>query len=569
MERIIQFLNFSMFGFLSNRRFLIWLLLSISIFFNYEKRVEAIETIQFRREGFIYDEKGLKIGDAHLELELFIETEKGIESKIYQTVSNDLGLYFFNIFIELDPKKIVALSIYWRNYQSKFSDKYLKFTPGFNPHWEFTRRYLDKDGALDEIPLSRVRDIKLISMENPIPDSVAKNLALKFSPILVFDEDKKELPANLEKYKFNHSFETYKLKGKEEEMEGQPPYKGKYLRLPDLKKFKKLASRKNAHIYYHARPRSTFYTGMQTGRLKDLRFDYYWYESVPEKYNGYVISYWFWYDNTEGPSFLGNSHQGGLQGLAILLDEKKRPLRILTLGHSQVLVDTSWRNINSINNHPILYVSHGFWSDGTNITIPNLPVKKEDFKSRKSIKVPVYKRVVDWFGFPRDRFPLLHEGKFKLIIPGHESWGTAQLRKEDLNRVLIGPGPDGPSENSRFIDFSKKVKGVWEKAIKWEEPGWINQKAFKDPDRHHNVEEGSSYFMGFSGRLGRHPFMFLKYFPIHYYGQSPMNVPFTIEPDNIFIYEYPRKDRSFFFDEEDPYGPFWRGNEKTPQFINK
>jgi hypothetical protein len=537
----------------------------ITLFLSHTQKAYAKDTIQIKREGFIYDEKGNKIGDAFLELQLFYKENGAIKSKIYETLSNDLGLYFFNIFIELDAEQIVAIRTFWKNYDTKFKDKYLKFTPGFNPYWEFTKDYIDNSYAVEKIPLTGIRDINLISMENPIPDAYARELALKFSPILVFDKDKKILPTNLEKYLYNHKVETYE--NKEKEKEGLPPYAGQILKFPDLKKFKSLKAKKDAHLYYHVRPLDTRYTGMQTGRMEDFRSDYYWYVYSQEKPSGYIISYWFWYDTTDGPSYLGNSHQGSLQGYAVSVAAAGTPNRLLTIGHNQVLVDTAWYNINSVNHHPILYVARGFLADGANVTVPNLPAKKRSFKERKSISVPLNKRFVDWFGFPRDSFPLLHYGKFKVIIPGQESWGTNKLGAGNLSQVLIGPGPKGDAKDANSFDFSKKIKNVWQKAIKWEEPGWINQAPFNDPDGHHNVDEESIFYMKFNGRLGGQPIQMMQIFPPHYFGQSPLNVPFINGRDNIFIYEAPRKERSFYFQEKEPYGVFWQGTVRTPQFV--
>ncbi len=516
--------------------------------------LSAQDMIQIRRQGFVYDLQGKKVHKAFMEMRLIYKENNQQKEKQYQTISNDEGLYFFNIFLEIKQQDLLAISIHWKNFASKYPSYQRKYSPGFNPYWEFTKEYLDRPGAIAKLPLTFVRDIRMISMENPIPNSVALQMAKRHAPILVFDKGKDHLPTNLEKFYHNHTKEQYKVKSKDKE--GLPPFKGDYLRFPDLAKFKKLAQNKESYLYAHVRPLPTFFTGQQTGRLEDFHAGNYWYGKKTE---GFVISYWFWYDRAEGPSYLGNSHQGDWQGFAVLLDKNKKPLRILTIGHGKIMVDTSWQNINSVNGHPILYVASGFASDGTNVTIPSIPVKGKKINDRLSIGVKLQKNMVDWFGFAKDKFPK-PGGSIKLLIPSSKVWGSFGLMPTQLGSVWLGA-------KDHTLDWSKKIAGSWQKLILWEEPGWVNQPADKDPDGHHKVPANSAFYMNFNGRVGRHPFRFLKYFMPQYIGQSPMNVPFEINENNIFTREYPRKDRSHFNYDKKSYGPFWQGNESTPQIV--
>lgn len=520
--------------------------------------------MQVKRQGFIYDEKGKVVEGALMKMKVFYKKNKDsskISTKLYETVSNDMGLYYFNIFLETSVERIVAIRISWANYASLFPQKVLKYTPGLNPHWEFTSEFIDNKYAEKKLPAVRVRDIRLVSMENPIPDKKARTLARRHAPILVFDDDKDHLPTNIEKFFYNYTLEEYAAKGNKPE--GRPPFQGKYMRFPDLSKYKKLARDKRSFLYAHVRPLPTYYTGRRTGRLQDFRPHYYWYEENPQKWSGYVISYWFWYDRTEGPSYLGNSHQGGFGGAAVYLDSKMNPQRILTIGHGRVLVDTSWRNVNTVQKHPILYVASGFWSDGSNVTIPSIPVDKESFDERLSIPVEISHGFVDFLGFAHDKFPALADGDFQLLYPGHNNWGPSRIDSQDLKQVKLGDG-------RQVVDFSTRLSRTWQRLVLWEEPGWVNEKADKDPDGHHKVAKESAFYMDFAGRLGRHPVLSMSYLPPQYRGQSPVNVPFVVTADNIFVREYPKRDRTYYPKGRDKakgkehYGPFWR-RESVPQ----
>ncbi len=501
--------------------------------------VQALQPYQFRREGFIYDERGGKVDGALLQLRIFFKDIQGkIDYKIYQTSSNDHGLYFFNIILDIAPEKIVATQIAWINYQQQFQNKYLRYSPGYNPFWEFTKEYLNHKNALPSIPVETVRDIRLLPMENPISSSTAEAVAVKYAPILVFAKDKEFLPSNIEKYFFYHSKEIYQVAKKNRA--GAPPHQGSYLRLGDSSKHAKLKELSSPFLYYHIRPMATHYTGEQTGRLEDFQPDYYWYDNKNSK--GYVLSYWFWYDSTSGPSYLGNQHQGGWQGYSVLLDPQFQPIRIATIGHNSILVDTHWDNINSVNGHPILYVAKGFWSDGSNVTIPNIPLNQKDLQAI-SIPVKTESSMINALGFAKDRFPLMKKGKFKVITPP-QNWN---LPGQLLASVALG------ADQNFLLDFSEHRALEWKKIVRWQEPGLVKSDEGKDP-----LQSEKTYYQGFHGRTGKDPFFHLQWLPLQFYGKSPTTPPFERSSANIFIREMPKEERYFSFYPGKHYGPFWR-----------
>lgn len=501
--------------------------------------VSSREPYQFRRQGFIYDEKGQKVNLAFMELTIYMKRSKNdteekdqkFQEKTYQTVSNDEGLYFFNVFLDIDPQSIIATKMTWLNYKKMFPEKAGKYSPGYNPFWEYTKDYLDGPNAVSSISLFMKRDISLLSKENPIDKRIARKAGMKFAPILIFAEDKKYLPSNLERFQFFYSRESYKVK--KNDRKGFPPHDGKYLRLKNEKEVKKLKKPGKPYLYYHIRPKESYYGGQQTGRLEDFFPKNYWYGKSSD---GYIISYWFWYDYSEGPSWLGNSAQGSFQGFAVSTDKNLNPERILTIGHGQILVDTEWKNIDQVDNHPILYVATGAWSDGSNVTIANVPVKSKGKQSAKEIKVKVESGFVNFLGFPKDIFPKLNPEKYKAIVPGKKLNSAIGLSPVEIAKIKIGK--NGELE----INLNEKNTVEWLKLVRWPEPGW-------------NADE--SFYQEFEGRIGRHPYYNFKWLLPHFYGKSPANVPFEKSNANIFIREYPHKDRFFFFKEGKHYGPYW------------
>ncbi|WCL47727.1 hypothetical protein [Leptospira sp. GIMC2001] len=411
------------------------------------------------------------------------------------------------------------------------------FSPGYNPNWF--------SFAKGEIITFR-HDFVFRSQENMIPDKKQMELAQKFAPIIILSRDKKEIPTNIEKYynKFSLSDTTPLLAA-----DGKPITRYEHNVLPymilpereDLENYK--IESDPTHIYVHARYANTTVSGTQAEALPGYRDDSnYWYEQGDGRI---VVSYWFWYDYNHGPSPMGNVHQGDLESYSVLCDPKGNPLRLMVTGHDHIMLDTEWKNINSVNHHPILYIGSGRKSDGGNPTSAY-----GDYEVKLEAGNAFFNALAD----PRDIFPNA-SADIKVIIPSN-------LSKSNLSRVLIGASP----ELGEYVNLSDKVIRNIDKLVLWEEPGWINKTSFEDPDGHHKVDEKVAFFLGFNGRIGKHPQKKTDYLRLKQFGISPRNAPFKLNIEQHFTYERPRIDRSHN-GREGNYGPKFIGNSLTPQFV--
>jgi hypothetical protein len=412
------------------------------------------------------------------------------------------------------------------------------FSPGYNPNWF---------GMASGEIVTFQHDFVFRSQENPIPDKKQRELAEKFSPLIVLDRNKLEIPTNLEKYHGQYRTGTYpsqlNSQGKAfTEYEGAT---SQYMILPERSEIANYEINSDpTHIYVHVRYASSFVSGTQAESLPGFRDDQnYWYDESDKRY---VISYWFWYDYNLGPSPLGNVHQGDLESFSVLTDSKGNPLRLMVTGHDHILLDTDWKNINSLNHHPILFIASGRKSDGGNPTSPygNYEVHLEAGNA-------LFNSLAD----PRDVFPD-PQGDIKVIFP-------PGLRLEDGKSVLIGPNKN----DGIYVDLASKAFRRIEQIVLWEEPGWINQPSFEDPDGHHRVDPKIAEFLKFPGRIGKHPKKKIDYFRIKQWGQSPRNVPFKTNIEQHYTYERPRTDRSYT-GRIGNYGPKFEGDSFTPQFTS-
>ena len=408
------------------------------------------------------------------------------------------------------------------------------YSPGENPFW-----FVNSDSeSKSELVLNHNFDFE--SMENPIPDKDQDSLASKFSPIIVLKKDKVNLPTNIEKYYRHHSALPMKKKKDSDAFEIFDPSKDFYLDLDSS-----LYNKGDTHIYYHVRPADTMLSGMSPNALPGFR-DNRNYRYLKGSGN-LVISYYIWYDFNAGPSPMGNNHQGDLESFAILVDSKGNPLRFMVTGHDHVMLDTSWTNINSIDNHPIIYIAHGRNSDGGNPTSPY---------GGYEVGLEAGNALFNSLADPKDIFPAIGPDS-QLIVPGN-------LNSDLLKNVRIGPGEWLDPKNTKYIDASPFVTRKIARLVKWEEPGWINKPAVKDPDKTHSVPEESAFFMNFAGRLGKNPHSELKILSLSQWGKSPVNVPFKMNDEQHFTYEKPSRDRC----EKARVGDYcekFKGDEKTPQ----
>jgi hypothetical protein len=412
-----------------------------------------------------------------------------------------------------------------------------KFSPGHNPNW-FTY-------SKGEI-LTFQHDFSFRSQENPIPSKIQIELAEKFAPILVMARDKKIIPSNMEKY-FGRVELGYSDSPKTKNgllYTRYEPEKTPYMILPDPTDIPNYNKESDPiHIYYHIRYADTYVSGTQAESLPGYRDDRnYWYQRGDGRM---VISYWFWYDYNYGPSPLGNFHQGDIESFSVLCDATGKPLRIMTTGHDNITLDTSWNNINSINNHPILYIASGRNSDGGNPT---------GAYGDHEVWLDAGSELLNKIADPKDIFPDPKKD-IQLILP-------KDLRKENLTNVLIGAS----TELGDIVDWSKMPNRSINRLIEWEEPGWIGEKAYLDPDGHHNVSEESAEFLKFPGKIGKHPYSEISILKFGKYGISPKNAPFKINIEQHYTYERPRTDRTYSGRWGD-YGPKFYGNSQTPQFL--
>ncbi|PJZ81152.1 hypothetical protein [Leptospira meyeri] len=446
-------------------------------------------------------------------------------------------------FLEVVPNQWTHLSIHLDGIEKVHG----KYSPGHNPFW------IQNTDSFSKNP-NVTHEFTFVSQENLIPNRKQEELAHKFAPILVFHKDKKYLPTNIEKYANFFQSKEYNLPNKDIRRKSLGQTTWNYVEFPDLRE-----TEKQTHLYYHVRYANATVSGTQKEALPGFRDNgNYWYEVGK---GDMVISYWIWYDWNEGPTKFGNIHQGDLESYALLVTKEGRPKRILLTGHDHILLDTDFRNINSLKNHPILYVAKGnMGSDGGNPT---------SAYGGYTVKLHAGNALFNYISDPWDVFPSFDPENSILIIP-------KDLSEKNLKNVKIGSGiKDKPiptsddsesnlSEPTRYVDASKMIKQKIERLVAWEEPGWVGQTADKDPDGHHQVDPKLVSFFKFQGRLGKHPRSDLRIRELHQYGESPENAPFKTNIEQHYTFESPKSERSYT-DREGNYGPKFLGDDSTPQ----
>ncbi|TGL09039.1 hypothetical protein [Leptospira levettii] len=422
-----------------------------------------------------------------------------------------------------------------------------KFSPGHNPFW-----YSPAD--ITKLGSNITKEFRFLSQENKIPNRIQEEIAKKFTPILVFHKDKKYLPSNVEKYSSFFAKKEYTLPEKDIRRKTKGQTTWNYVEFPDF-----IPIKNPTHLYYHVRYAQSTVSGTQSEALQGFRDDLnYWYEVG----NGdMVISYWIWYDWNEGPTKFGNIHQGDLESYALLISKEGKPKRILLTGHDHILLDTDFRNINSLKNHPILYVAKGnMGADGGNPT---------SAYGGYTVKLNAGNFLFNYISDPWDVFPSFDPKESILVIP-------AELSEKELTSVKIGPGTPKPKSQEQtnpnglegsttvYVDARNMIKQRIEKLVMWEEPGWVNQKSSQDPDGHHRVDPSVASFFQFQGRLGKHPRTVLKIAELKQFGASPENAPFKTNIEQHFTFERPRMERNHT-DREGNYGPKFYGDDSSPQ----
>ncbi|MBE7439698.1 MAG: hypothetical protein HS115_14675 [Spirochaetales bacterium] len=429
-----------------------------------------------------------------------------------------------------------------------------RYSPGHNPFW-FTpasveawkkiqqekQKPVQKKKSDDEVDLdqermtrrkivddpsrySLVHNFTFVSQENPIADKTQAEIAGRFAPILILSRDKKFLPSNLEKFYGKSEQKKYDRKVKD----GMPENFFDEPELPYLS-FPEEIGAGPTHLYYHLRYASTTVSGTQPEALPGFRDNSNYFYTKGD--GSMVLSFWIWFDGNEGPSRwkLGNYHQGDLESFAILLDEKGRPLRLLTTGHDHITLDTAWANIDSVMDHPVLYVGSGNGSDGGN------PLSAY---GDHTVELDGGGPFLTWLARPLDVFVRADAGQ--LIVP-------ADLSLESLRKVRI-------RGLQAETDLSSQVTGRIARLVPWEEPGWINKPADTDPDKHHEVAAEIADFLAFPGRLGKHPRTSYNVFRLRKEGESPRNAPYKTNVEQHYTFERPREER-FHSGLKGNYGP--------------
>jgi hypothetical protein len=412
-----------------------------------------------------------------------------------------------------------------------------KYSPGENPFW-FSPEDL-KNNTLE-------KNFAFTSTENPIPDAEQFKLAQKFSPIIILKKDKKYLPTNLAKYSKSYTIQAYNGKNKDSSVyDLEDSISDEYMILEE-----ELHGKGETHLYFHVRYAETFVSGTNPKSLPG------WRDNRNYRYDkgkgDIVISYYLWYDYNDGPSPFGNRHQGDFESYAILADKNGKPKRFMVTGHDHIMLDTSWKNINSLENHPIIYIAHGRGNaDGGNPTSPY---------GGYETSLEAGNALFNWIADPKDIFPDIEKDS-QIILP-------QGLDPIELKNLRIGPGEWISQEKTKYIDASSFVTRKIERLVKWEEPAWVNQKADKDPDKNHDVKEEDSFFMNFRGRIGAHPRGSLNFLKFAQYGRSPVNPPFKMNIEQHFTWQNPSEDRC----EKARVGDYcekFQGDERTPQFKSK
>ncbi len=442
-----------------------------------------------------------------------------------------------------------------------------RYSPGHNPFWfAYTNSLLQappekttkrkSEDPFDQsnlffrrkiVPTDTTADLKhdftFVSQENPIPDRKQRELAERFAPIIIHAAGKKFPPTNLEQYhgkttldRVPRSLRKNSLPENHAEDAEEP-----YLALPDLER-----GEGDTHLYYHVRYTATTVSGTQPEALP------FWRDNRNYRYEkgdgSMVISYWIWYDMNEGPSSMGNLHQGDLESYALLVDAAGKPLRFMVTGHDHIMLDTSWNNINSLSDHPIIFIAHGRESDGGNPTSPY-----GGFEVGLWAGNDLFQSLAD----PKDIFPD-PSGAVAVTLP-------ADLKAEDVKSVRFGPGEHIDAAKTKTVDLSGKIRANIKKLVSWEEPGWVNQKADQDPDGQHDVDPAIAWFLTFQGRIGKQPRTKVDYIRLRQIGSSPRNAPFKTNIEQHYTFEHPRMDRHHTAHHGD-YGPRFLGDAKTPQF---
>jgi hypothetical protein len=494
---------------------------------NIPKEIEK-ETYNFRVR--FYNCPSTDFGKKNYDTGSFSYKEEDCRKNFYEEIFTSKGLKYQQKFIV--PKK------WTHGFIELMGLKLISgmYSPGENPFWIKNNNHnLETDAGL-----VFSNNFEFETMENPIPDAEQETISNKFSPIIVLKKDKKFIPTNLEKYYRNYTIEEMTEKQDSKNYEMIDIEKDKFMSFDET-----LYGKGSTFLYYHVRPEETFVSGTSQKALPGWR-DNRNYRYSKNKGN-IVISYYLWYDFNEGPSPLGNKHEGDFESFSILIDQKGTPLRFMVTGHNHVMLDTKWSNINSIQNHPIIYIAHGRNSDGGNPTSPY---------GGYAVGLEAGNAIFNLLADPQDIFPEINE-ESQLILPNN-------LDTKLLQNIRIGPGEWVDPNLTKYVDGTRFVSRKIEKLVKWEEPGWINKVAYKDPDKNHNVPEESAFYQNFGGRLGKHTNSKLMISKLSQWGKSPVNVPFKMNDEQHFTFERPHIDRC----EKARIGDYcekFKGDDKTPQ----